>query len=198
MKSSATRDAQDLVRRAVEGDREAFAVLVGMHQPEIYRFFRRCCRSEEDARDQCQLAFVRAFGSIERFEGRSSFRTWLFRIATNLSRNYYRDRGRRPEVPLTAVDDEAGGSGRERDVPDDSQSSTLERMETLEKRSALRDAVKTLPARQQAVVVLRIYHEMSFAEIADAESITANNAKVSFCHAVKNLRKVMATAEVGR
>jgi len=198
MEPSATRDSADLVRRAVEGDREAFAVLVKLHQPEIYRFFRRCCRTEEDARDQCQLTFVRAFGNIRKFEGRSSFRTWLFRIATNLSKNYYRDRGRRPEVPLTAVDDDDSGPGRERDVPDDKQVDTLRRMETLQMRSALRQAVETLPPRQQAVVVLRIYHEMSFAEIADAESITANNAKVSFCHAVKNLKKVMATAEVGR
>lgn len=190
MKQTATRE--EFVQRAARGDREAFEMLVRLHQPEIYRFFRRCCRSEEDARDQCQQTFVRAFGAIERFEGRSSFRTWLFRIATNLSRNYYRDRGRRKEVPLTV---DGGETGRERDLPA-AQPSSLQRLQTAEHREQLRAAVEQLPPRQQAVVVLRIYHEMTFAEIAESESITANNAKVSFCHAVKRLKQAMATAEV--
>jgi len=191
MTQAARQELEDIVRRAAAGDREAFEVLVRQHQPEIYRFFRRACRSEEDARDQCQLTFVRAFRSLSGFEGRSSFRTWLFRIATNLSRNYYRDQGRRREVPLTQEEGSSSSKVREKDVVD-LKPSTLDRMELGEKRGQLRDAVATLPPRQQSVVVLRVYHDLSFAEIAEVESITANNAKVSFCHAVRNLRKAVA------
>jgi RNA polymerase sigma-70 factor, ECF subfamily len=197
MTQAATQELEDTVRRAASGDREAFEALVRKHQPEIYRFFRRACRSDEDARDQCQLAFVRAYRSLSRFEGRSSFRTWLFRIATNLSRNYYRDQGRRREVPLTQEEDSNGSKPRERDVAD-RKPSTLDRLELGEKREQLRDAVETLPPRQRSVVVLRIYHDLSFAEIAEVESITANNAKVSFCHAVRNLKKAVAAPGVVR
>lgn len=190
MDEAARRDAQTLVRRSVEGDREAFEMLVRLHQEEIHRFFRRACRSDEDARDQTQLAFVRAYRSLAGFEGRASFRTWLFRIATNLARNYHRDRGRRPEVPLTVRGADGGGQ-RERAIPAGGRS-VLESMEHGERRGVLREAVRSLPPRQRAVVVWRIYHDMSYAEIAQVESITANNAKVSFCHAVKNLKKALA------
>ncbi len=193
MTQAATRDGEDLVRRAAAGEPEAFAALVRAHQPEIYRFFRRACRTEEDARDQCQLAFVRAYRSLERFEGRCSFRTWMFRIATNLSRNYYRDQGRRKEVSLATEQDPDGGGRRERDVPDERPGS-LERMETGEMKAQLRDAVELLPPRQRTVVMLRIYHDMTFAEIAETEQITANNAKVSYCHAVKKLKAAVKEA----
>jgi len=197
MNQAAKQDLEDVVRRAASGDRAAFEALVRQHQPEIYRFFRRACRSDEDARDQCQLAFVRAYRSLAGFEGRSSFRTWLFRIATNLSRNYYRDQGRRREVSLAVEDDSSSAKAKERDVVD-SRPSTLDRMELGEKRGQLRDAVDTLPPRQRAVVTLRIYHDLSFAEIAEVEDITTNNAKVSFCHAVRNLKKAVAAAGESR
>jgi RNA polymerase sigma-70 factor, ECF subfamily len=193
MKQAATRDGEDLVRRAAAGEAEAFAVLVRAHQPEIHRFFRRACRTDEDARDQCQLAFVRAYKSLESFEGRCSFRTWMFRIATNLSRNYYRDQGRRQEVPLAAEEDPDGGGRMEREIPDAAPGS-LERMEAGEMKQQLRDAVELLPPRQKTVVMLRIYHDMTFAEIAETEQITTNNAKVSYCHAVKKLRAAVAEA----
>lgn len=189
-------EAEDLVRRSAAGDREAFAILVRRHQPEIYRFFRRSCRTDEDARDQCQLAFLRAYKNLPGFEGRASFRTWLFRIATNLARNYHRDRARKPEVSLTEGDrgDESASypsiQTREQELEAD-DATVLERLEHGESRELLRQAVATLPPRQRAVVVWRIYHDLSFADIARVEEITANNAKVSFCHAVKNLKRAL-------
>lgn len=205
MTQVATLAVEDLVRRATEGDRESFAVLVRRHQPEIFRFFRRSCRTDEDARDQCQLAFLRAYRSLAGFEGRASFRTWLFRIATNLARNYHRDRARKPAVSLTM--DSEGGSGTtgesttgmgscERAVPA-KETSVPEQLARHEVRAQLRQAVEQLPTRQRAVVIWRIYHDLSFAEIAEVEEITANNAKVSYCHAVKKLRSSMAGAGNG-
>ncbi len=190
MTDAARREAETLVRRSVEGDREAFEMLVRTHQEEIYRFFRRACRTDEDARDQTQLAFVRAYRNLAGFEGRASFRTWLFRIATNLARNYHRDRKRKPEVPLISRDRDGAGE-RERPVPAGGPTAD-ERLEVGHQRAILREAVRTLPPRQQSVVVWRIYHDLTFAEIAEIESITANNAKVSYCHAVKNLKKALA------
>ncbi len=182
MEQAAKLQNDDLVRRSVEGDREAFEMLVRQHQPEIYRFFRRSCATEEDARDQCQLAFVRAYRGLPGFQGRSSFRTWLFRIAVNLVRNYHRDRGRRSEVSLTNKDGQ-----QEMTVPS-SAPSTLSLMQTGQHREQLREAVQKLPPRQRSVVIWRIYHDLSFAEIAAAEEITTNNAKVTYCHAVRSLK----------
>ncbi len=202
MNRVAAHEAEDLVRRSVAGDREAFAVLVRRHQPEIYRFLRRNCRTDEDARDQCQLTFLRAYRNLAGFEGRASFRTWLFRIATNLALNYHRDRSRKPEVSLTEGDGRnarpsSSASGvREREL-ESKAATVIERLERGENKEILRRAVATLPARQRAVVVWRIYHDLSFAEIAEVEQITANNAKVSYCHAVKNLKRTLVVAGAG-
>ncbi len=185
MERAAAVHSDDLVRRSVLGDREAFATLVRRHQQEIHRFFQRTCATEEDARDQTQLAFVRAYRGLDRFEGRSSFRTWLFRIATNLARNYHRDRGRRPEVSLT---DRQGRGERDVEAPAAGVDRHLERREEHE---ALRRAVAALSPRQRSVVTWRIDHDLAFAEIAEVEGITVNNAKVTYCHAVKKLRKAM-------
>ncbi len=196
------RQGEDRVRRAAEGDREAFEALVRLHQPEIHRFFRRNCRTEEDARDQCQLAFLRAYKNLPGFEGRASFRTWLFRIATNLARNYHRDRARKPEVSLTEGDrgDESSSyptiQTRERELESD-DATVLERLEHGECKEMLRQAVDSLPPRQKAVVTWRIYHDLTFAQIAEVEAITANNAKVSFCHAVKTLKRTLAAGPAG-
>jgi RNA polymerase sigma-70 factor, ECF subfamily len=202
MNRVATREAEDLVERSVAGDRDAFAVLVRRHQPEIYRFLRRNCRTDEDARDQCQLTFLRAHRNLAGFEGRASFRTWLFRIATNLARNYHRDRSRKPEVSLTEGEGRDAGTSssasgvREREL-ESTDANVLDRLERGENKETLRRAVATLPARQRAVVVWRIYHDLSFAEIAEVEQITANNAKVSYCHAVKNLKRTLVVAAAG-
>ena len=202
MNRVAAREAEDLVRRSVAGDQEAFSILVRRHQPEIYRFLRRNCRTDEDARDQCQLTFLRAYRNLSGFEGRASFRTWLFRIATNLARNYHRDRARKPEVSLTEGEGKgdsgspATAAGRERQL-EAKAATDRERLESGENREILRRAVETLPPRQRAVVVWRIYHDLTFAEIAEVEQITANNAKVSYCHAVKNLKRTLASPVPG-
>jgi RNA polymerase sigma-70 factor (ECF subfamily) len=115
----------------------------------------------------------------------------LFHIAGNLARNYHRDRGRKPEVSLTARHD-----GAEREIMSGAAAAD-HHIERHQERAALRRAVADLPPRQRAVVTWRIDHDLPFSEIAEVEGITENNAKVTFCHAVKNLKQALAGQSAG-
>src|SRR5512138_2282710 len=81
-------DIEDsLVQRARTGDQEAFASLVMEHQRYIYNLALRVLRNEEEALDLAQETFVRAWTALPNFRGQSRFRTWLYRITTNLCYN---------------------------------------------------------------------------------------------------------------
>jgi len=78
----ATSD-EEAIRRVLAGDRDAFAVLVERYQGRAFRLAQRVLRSEEAARDAVQDAFLKAYSSLSRFQGRSSFYTWFYRLVMN-------------------------------------------------------------------------------------------------------------------
>ena len=76
-----------LIQRAQKGDHEAFAVLVNEHQRYVYALAQRVVRNEDEALDLAQETFLRAWTALPNFKGQSQFRTWLYRIVTNLCYN---------------------------------------------------------------------------------------------------------------
>src|SRR5262245_32850449 len=94
-----------LLERFIRGEEAAFQELVVRHQKPLYRFVYRMIRNPEETEDLCQQVFVQVFLKASQFEGRSQFKTWVYQIALNLSRNHLR--GKRwetvdvEEVPLS-------------------------------------------------------------------------------------------------
>ena len=86
-----------LVQRVRAGDNEAFELLVVKYQERIFRLMRRLLGNRDQVEDLAQEVFIRAYRSLGSFKGESSFYTWLYKIALNTCRNYYRSMGRRPE-----------------------------------------------------------------------------------------------------
>lgn len=171
-----------LVARAQRGDRTAFEQLVRRHQRGLWHLARRYTRSDADAADVTQQAFVRAYQALSGFRGEASVRSWLYRIAINLALNSVRDRGR--EQPSEIADDALtvaaeGASGIERE----------------RRTTALRAAIATLPPKQKLVLELRVFDELSFREVAALADCTENAAKVSFHFAVKRLRALLGDDE---
>src|SRR5919201_4525211 len=91
------RREDELLRRARGGDEEAFAQLADGFRAELQLHCYRILGSTQDAEDQVQETLLAAWRGLRRFEGRSSLRSWLYRIATNRCLNALRDRGRRPQ-----------------------------------------------------------------------------------------------------
>ena len=166
--ASTAGEDHDLIRRAQAGEEAAFEKLVKRHQSRAWRVARNMVASDEDAQDLAQEAFLRVFKSLERFDFRHDFTTWLYRIVTNLAIDHLRKR--RPTQTTTTADDEA-----ELELVDSSAerpSAAVEREETIE---AVRDCLDSLAPHFQSVLVLRELEGLPcnrIAEIVGATHVT--------------------------
>lgn len=142
------------VCRARSGDTDAFEQLVVAHQPGLYAYLLRMCREPADAADLCQEAFIKAWQALAGFRGESRFKTWLYRIATNLCLNRL-TRRRRHEPLLDSL------PARQADEP-------AEQHRRAEQSRAIAAALGSLPPDQRSAVLLSVYEEMSYREVAEA------------------------------
>ncbi len=97
-------DSDELARRAAAGDRRALETLLDRHADRIHALCRRVVAHPEDALDATQEAMIAVARGISRFDGRSAFTTWLYRVATNAALDELRRRQRRP-LPSESVED---------------------------------------------------------------------------------------------
>ena len=173
-----TADAE-LIRGLQAGREEAFREMVGRYQHEIYRLARGMVRDHDEADEVAQRTFIQVYRKIGAFEGRSSLRTWIFRIAVNQAKNLLRQGGRRGEMP----DDDR--------LPDPAPNAD-ERIDDGRRWARVVRAAATLPHLQRAVLTLRVDQGLSYDEIAGIVGCTAGSAKVNYHHAVKKLRGMLA------
>lgn len=171
-------DDAELLKRYGDGDREAFDELVRKYQKPLYSTLFRMVSDHEDAADLLQKTLVKAFTRAGTFEGRSSFKTWLYQIAINLAKNLYRDRARFSQVPLD-------------DVVIRRDPKTLDALIKKESREQLRQALGGLPEKQRLTVMLRVQEGKKFEEIADIMQCSVGTSKANYHHAVQKLKKVM-------
>lgn len=173
-----------LIERSKGGDREAFDRIVERYRRDVYRIAYRMTTNHEDADDVAQETFLRAYRALGSFRGDASLKTWLFRIAMNLSINVGRSHAGRVSEghDLEALPDARAieGPAGER------------RLLRSEEAARVRGAVAALPPRQKQVVLLRMYEELPFQEIAEVLDCPIGTAKANFFHAMNNLRKALA------
>jgi RNA polymerase sigma-70 factor (ECF subfamily) len=160
---------QELIARAQQGDRSAFAALVREHQDEVYTLARRLVGDPHMASDVAQETMIRAWKALPRFRGDARLSTWLYRITVNTAWTH-RDRVKRLRtVPIDDHLDVAAPIGA--DHPEVAG-------ETLELRQRLRVALDRLPESQRKVVVMKDVYGWSHNEIADTMGISVTAAKV--------------------
>ncbi len=161
------------------GNKDAFDDLIRKYQREIYFLALRMVKKPEDAEELTQQAFVKAFENLSRFRGDSGFKTWLYKVALNECRSHLRSRRQTLEL-----NEAAGSLVSEQDTPVEAY---LNR-ETAEEAVA---AAENLSEKQRITVILRIYHEMNYAEIGKITGCSEQTAKVNFHYGIENLRKRM-------
>jgi RNA polymerase sigma-70 factor (ECF subfamily) len=176
--STVTAIEADLVTLAQQGDRAAFGDLVGLHRRGVINVVYRMCGDAELAEDAAQEAFIRAWKNIHRYQPRSPFRNWVYRIATNAALDVLR---RRRET----IDIE--------DLPLKSHLPNPEAAaETEEKAIFIQQAVLELPEASRAVIILREYEGFSYREIATALDIPIGTVMSRLNYARKQLRQTLA------
>jgi RNA polymerase sigma-70 factor (ECF subfamily) len=167
-----------LVEQALAGNEGAFEDLVRKYQRPIYYLALRFAREEQAAADLGQTTFLKAFQGLQGFRGQSSFKTWLYRIAINLCKNYLRDHGKKKEDSLG-----------EMDPP--STANPLRELIEHESQALLVQAWGKLPEKQRMTVVLKVQEGMKYREIAEVMGCSVGTIKANFHHACTRLRAML-------
>ncbi|MHC4423070.1 MAG: sigma-70 family RNA polymerase sigma factor [Planctomycetota bacterium] len=183
-----------LVERCRRGDSAAMERLLLRYQNRIYNTILKMCANADDAAELTQDTFVKVIENIEKFEGRSSFYTWIFRIAVNLTLNYCQRKVRVGFRSLDAEDSEedrqAKGALKEylsdKGSPDPAMVAANKELCKM----ALRALMK-LGDEQRAVVVLRDIEGMNYAQIAEVLDIELGTVRSRLSRARSNLREIM-------
>lgn len=155
---------EDLVERTKAGDPAAFEALVTRYQRAVFNLAYRYTGNREDASDLAQEIFVRAFQSVKGFRRESTFRTWLYQIATNLCRDDRRRRLGRASISLDEViSTEQGEVDRELEDWSRSPETIVEsRLDS----EAIQQLLNELPREYRLAVILRDIEGFSYDEIA--------------------------------
>ena len=168
------------VARAKGGDEDAFRVLVERHGRAVYRLAYRMTGRPEDAEDVVQETFVRAYRQIARFESRSNFATWVYRIGFNCAIDYMRARPHRETNETHETLDQLAGGGRGVSTDDLVYAGQIT--------ERVQEALSDLSPQERAAFLMRHYHGCSIEEICEALNLKTNAAKHSIFRAVKKMR----------
>lgn len=183
---------QILVQKAQAGDFRAFQDLVNRYEGKVYRLAMRMLRNQQDAEDALQETFLQVYRGLKNFEGRSSFSTWLFRLATNVCLMKIRHRGTEPSqlLPLEEYlpQHEEGQHPLIQDWPDLPDEILLNK----ESREKMMEALEKLPPEYRAVFVLRDLEGLSNAQTAEAMGISVPAVKSRLHRARLALRGLLS------
>lgn len=180
------RDAEALatwVQAAQAGSHAGFSELVRHHQRAVFFLCRRYVNDDDTASELTQRTFIRALEGLPDLREPAAFRGWLLRIAAHLSLNYLRDHAR-----FVALDDAPPNGSRAPAAAPDTPLTPDEALSLAQDTAALRRLIAQLPTKQRMTLELRIYEDLSFADIGRALEIQEGAAKVNFHYAVKRLR----------
>jgi RNA polymerase sigma-70 factor (ECF subfamily) len=171
----------ELVQEVKAGERKAFSELVQRHQRTLLRMILRMTREQSIAEDVVQESFIKAYQKIDLFEGRSSFKSWLFQIALNTARNRFRDK----TFESVNIDDTYLGVG----------AGAENGLVQADIKNKIREEIDKLPEKQRIALTLRVFEDMSFKEIAVIMGCPYDTAKANYRHALLKLRERLEDSE---
>ncbi len=188
---AASAQPPSLLTRLRCGEPEAFEALVRGETPRLLAVARRMLRSEEDARDAVQEAFINAFKGLDSFVGSCQLSTWLHRITVNVSLMKLRSRRRGPEESIEGLLPTFLEDGHHATHPPEWRDDALSLMERREEREFVRACIDELPDGYRTVLILRDIEELDTEETARALGMTANAVKVRLHRARQALRSLL-------
>ena len=171
---------QELIRKVHNGNKEALNTIVDKYYDDIYRFCLYLTGQTTDSYDITQEVFLRFIKYIDSYEHKN-LKGYLLIIARNACRDYFHNKSE-----LYSIEDTAAAGAE--DV----------QLVNLENRMLLWKALKQIPVKQREVIILRIYEEMRFHEIAGILGVNLSTVKSRFRLGIKSLRKIMVAADEGQ
>ena len=178
--------AEDLRRRLPDLDPEALAGFFDLYFPRVYGYLRRLVRDEHLAEDLTQDVFLHVHRALAGYDPERPLCPWVFTIATNKVRDYWRSRRHRQSQAEESVEEGgwADNLAEEGELPGDA-------LVAQETDAALREAVDRLPEGMRVTVVLRVFEGLGFEEIGEMIGRNEVAARKRFSRALAELRRLM-------
>src|SRR5471030_136072 len=181
----------DLVKQCQAGDSEAFDQLVGRYRTRVFGMIYNMVHNEQDAWDLAQDSFLKAWKSIARFRGQSSFYTWMYRIVMNVTIDWLRKK----QVKGAGADFDDAIQLKEidpasRTVPH-ADALPHEQMEHKEIRSRIDAAIAQLSPGHRAVIWMKEIEDMQYHEIAESLGCSVGTVMSRLCYARKKLQNLL-------
>jgi RNA polymerase sigma-70 factor (ECF subfamily) len=180
-----------LLRRLLQGEAAAYEELVERYEKPLMNFILRYVGNRAAAEDLFQETFYRMMRSLDSYRPRAGFGTWLFTIARNLSLDYLKMQRRHREVSLDASPAPESRDGSFRDIlhaADAPAQAELERREGLDR---VGEALKRLPPKLRETLLLRVYHDMPYRDIARVTRSPVGTAKYRVHEAIGALARLL-------
>jgi RNA polymerase sigma-70 factor, ECF subfamily len=179
-------DERQLVRQAQAGDETAYEELVRTHQHRVVAIASRLLRGSEDAEDVAQQVFVKAYFSLRRFDHRSKFSTWLYKIAVNECWNHLRKKKARPLVYASDLSEEQSEHLENIAQPAD----TVDPEEAARLRDLVEWLLGQLEPKDRLMLELKEAQGFSIEEIAELLELNPNTVKVRLFRARGRLMEI--------
>jgi RNA polymerase sigma-70 factor (ECF subfamily) len=183
-------DDRTLAARARDGDETAFEELIRQYHGKLYGLIYNMTSNREDTEDLLQEVFAKAHGSLHRFQGKSSFYTWIYRIAINRTINYLKRRRKRQTLSLDAID---GAVERDRAYLElSSRESPVRDVRLAELQERLNKALQTLSEKHRTVVVMHDIQGIPHQEIAAMLGVSEGTLRSRLFYARQQLQSELS------
>jgi RNA polymerase sigma-70 factor (ECF subfamily) len=185
---------QELIRRAKQGDKDAFCELAQSYERRLFSLALHYCRDAHDAEDLSQEVWLKAYRAIGGFRGDSSFYTWLRRIAVNSFLNHRRDSKATTGDKVTGAQPDMKSLDDAYELPDERAASVEEAAYHKQLVTQVTQAMEELTPQQRLIFLLKHREEMSCEEISEACAVSTGTVKKSLFRAVGKIRERMGIA----
>jgi len=172
----------EIIGRILNGNRKEFSFFVDKYQGPIYNLVYRLTGSRQDADDLAQETFIKAYKSLNKFQTKKKFFSWLYTIAVNLTRNHLKKK-----KLLLIGNVEVFKSGNQQSDKNNPEINVIKH----EQAQALAGSIQKLPIALREAVILRYYHYLHFEEISQILSISLSAAKMRVYRGLEKLENLM-------
>ncbi|WP_299334329.1 sigma-70 family RNA polymerase sigma factor [uncultured Psychroserpens sp.] len=177
-----TNNDQILINQIIEGDTNAFSILVDNYKDLVFTLALRMLKNREEAEEVAQDTFIKTYRSLDRFKGDSKFSTWIYRVAYNTCL----DRIKKNKKHLNDVEINEFTAHQVKTMD-----TALDQIETKEREEAIQRCIKRLPSQDSFLLTLYYFDDLSLDDISQIVGITVNSIKVKLFRCRKKLATIL-------
>ena len=182
-----------LIKSALKGDMQSFEELMYQYEKKVYNVALRVFKNPEDAKDISQDVFIKIYKNLDKFDNKSSFSTWLYRITTNTCIDELRKRKGKETISIdNDIEDDEGNFKREFA---DNEPTPEEKVISKEGESEIIKSMNTLSDEHRTIIVMRDIEGLSYTEISEIIGVSIGTVKSRISRARLQLKNIILKRE---